>query len=196
MYHTIQTLPHHMHPRHSGEILSVLPELRGHPGGRLLLLPRRTPHQPRQTLHLHLRGLLHPRRSDSALSKLSSSTSQPYSPFILLHTYQGLIILMGLIVYISTFKAEVGPKLRSRFVLHDRYKCKQCRSELDPPKFKYKYGYSFHILIASFLFSEVAGRSSIGNVSTSLETLSFFSRAWEISWTCIGCSRALSFLTY
>jgi len=79
----------------------------------------------------------------------------------------GLIILMGLIVYISTFKAEVGPKLRSR-------------SELDPPKFKYKYGYSFHILIASFLFSEVAGICSI------FQFIYHHQQKWEASEGALG----------
>jgi len=72
----------------------------------------------------------------------------------------GLIILMGLVVYISTFKAEVGHKLRPK-------------SDLDPAPFSYSYGFSFHTLIASFLCSEVAGICSI------FQYLAHHQKMWE-----------------
>lgn len=56
----------------------------------------------------------------------------------------GLVMLFGLIMYISIFKAEVGGKLRPR-------------SQLNPPKFTYRYGYSFLLYVSGFISTELAG---------------------------------------
>lgn len=56
----------------------------------------------------------------------------------------GLVMLFGLVMYISIFKAEVGGKLRSR-------------SQLNPPKLTYKYGYSFLLYVSGFITTELAG---------------------------------------
>ncbi|KAH1015910.1 hypothetical protein HUJ04_007221 [Dendroctonus ponderosae] len=58
----------------------------------------------------------------------------------LLFIFTGLIMLLGLIVYISVFKAEVGSKLRPQ-------------SQIRPPLFEYRYGYSF--LLYAFGLSSV-----------------------------------------
>jgi len=60
----------------------------------------------------------------------------------------GLITLVGIINYISIFKAEVGNKLYSRSMLAE-------------PVFTYNYGYSFAVLILSFLLSELTGICAI-----------------------------------
>lgn len=57
-------------------------------------------------------------------------------------------MLFGLIMYISIFKAEVGGKLRPR-------------SQLAPPTFTYRYGYSFILYVSGFLTTELAGTSAI-----------------------------------
>lgn len=56
----------------------------------------------------------------------------------------GLVMLFGLVMYISIFKAEVGGKLRTR-------------SQLNPPKFTYRYGYSFLLYVSGFITTELAG---------------------------------------
>lgn len=60
----------------------------------------------------------------------------------------GLVMLFGLIMYISVFKAEVGYKLRPR-------------SQLQPPAFTYSYGYSFLLYVCGFIGTQVAGISAI-----------------------------------
>lgn len=60
----------------------------------------------------------------------------------------GLVMLLGLVVYISIFKAEVGGKLRPR-------------SQLQPPRFTYRYGYSFLMYVSGFVTTELAGISSV-----------------------------------
>ncbi|XP_044733458.1 uncharacterized protein LOC123296062 [Chrysoperla carnea] len=60
----------------------------------------------------------------------------------------GLIMLFGLIMYISVFKAEVGGKLRPR-------------SQLVPAMFTYQYGYSFLLYVSGFITTELAGTSAI-----------------------------------
>jgi len=60
----------------------------------------------------------------------------------------GLVILTGIINYISIFKAEVGNKLYAR-------------SMLALPVFSYSYGYSFIIILMSFLLSEISGICAI-----------------------------------
>lgn len=57
-------------------------------------------------------------------------------------------MLFGLVMYISVFKAEVGSKLRPR-------------SQLQPPKFTYRYGYSFLMYVSGFVTTELAGISAI-----------------------------------
>ncbi|XP_054282129.1 voltage-dependent calcium channel gamma-4 subunit-like [Macrosteles quadrilineatus] len=60
----------------------------------------------------------------------------------------GLLMLMGLVMYISVFKAEVGSKLRPR-------------SQLQPPMFTFRYGYSFLLYVTGFVTSEVAGTCAV-----------------------------------
>ncbi|XP_008478595.1 uncharacterized protein LOC103515431 [Diaphorina citri] len=56
----------------------------------------------------------------------------------------GLMMLIGLVMYISIFKAEVGPKLRPH-------------SPLQPPLFTFSYGYSFLLYVTSFISIELSG---------------------------------------
>ncbi|XP_043212226.1 uncharacterized protein LOC122376424 [Amphibalanus amphitrite] len=56
----------------------------------------------------------------------------------------GLLAMIATIVYISTFKAEVKNKLRSRNLW-------------DPPRFTYRFGYGFYSLIGGFIMSELTG---------------------------------------
>uniref|UniRef100_A0A8D8Q3R0 Voltage-dependent calcium channel gamma-5 subunit n=2 Tax=Cacopsylla melanoneura TaxID=428564 RepID=A0A8D8Q3R0_9HEMI len=56
----------------------------------------------------------------------------------------GLMMLIGLVMYISIFKAEVGPKLRPR-------------GTLQPPLFTFSYGYSFLLYVTSFISIELSG---------------------------------------
>ncbi|KAI1303698.1 Voltage-dependent calcium channel gamma-5 subunit [Halotydeus destructor] len=60
----------------------------------------------------------------------------------------GLMILAGMVIYIATFKSEVGNKLRPK-------------STFVPPLFTYEYGYSFHLAVASLMLCEVTGTLSI-----------------------------------
>ncbi|CAG0879647.1 unnamed protein product [Cyprideis torosa] len=60
----------------------------------------------------------------------------------------GLIMLIGLVIYISTFKGEVGGKLRSR-------------SSFQPAMFSYRYGYSFLLVVAGFMGTEMSGTFAI-----------------------------------
>lgn len=53
-------------------------------------------------------------------------------------------MLFGLVMYISVFKAEVGSKLRPR-------------SQLQGPRFTYRYGYSFLMYVTGFVSTELAG---------------------------------------
>lgn len=57
-------------------------------------------------------------------------------------------MLLGLIVYISVFKAEVGSKLRPR-------------SQLEPPSFIYHYGFSFLLYVSGFISTQLAGISAV-----------------------------------
>lgn len=54
----------------------------------------------------------------------------------------GLLLLLGLVVYVSVFTAEIGSKLRPS-------------STLQPALFTYTYGYSFHLVVTGFLAGEV-----------------------------------------
>ncbi|XP_046660244.1 voltage-dependent calcium channel gamma-5 subunit [Homalodisca vitripennis] len=60
----------------------------------------------------------------------------------------GLLMLIGLVMYISVFKAEVGSKLRPR-------------SQLQPPMFTFRYGYSFLLYVSGFMSSEAAGTCAV-----------------------------------
>lgn len=60
----------------------------------------------------------------------------------------GLLMLVGMVMYISVFKAEVGSKLRAR-------------SSFQGPPFSYKYGFSFLLYVSGFVTTEVAGTSAI-----------------------------------
>ncbi|KAK7870812.1 hypothetical protein R5R35_005472 [Gryllus longicercus] len=60
----------------------------------------------------------------------------------------GLLMLIGLVMYISIFKAEIGNKLRPR-------------SQLQPPLFTYRYGFSFLLVVSGFMASETAGTCAI-----------------------------------
>ncbi|KAJ3646406.1 hypothetical protein Zmor_023995 [Zophobas morio] len=60
----------------------------------------------------------------------------------------GLVMLFGLIMYISIFKAEIGSKLRPQ-------------SQLQPPAFYYWYGYSFLLYVSGLVTTQLAGISSI-----------------------------------
>lgn len=57
-------------------------------------------------------------------------------------------MLFGLVMYISIFKAEIGGKLRPR-------------SQLNPPRFTYRYGYSFLMYVSGFMTTELAGLSAV-----------------------------------
>uniref|UniRef100_T1IAZ6 Voltage-dependent calcium channel gamma-5 subunit n=1 Tax=Rhodnius prolixus TaxID=13249 RepID=T1IAZ6_RHOPR len=60
----------------------------------------------------------------------------------------GLLMLIGLVMYISVFKAEIGGKLRPK-------------SQLQPPQFTYKYGYSFLLYVSGFMSIETAGTCAV-----------------------------------
>ncbi|XP_049948091.1 uncharacterized protein LOC126456380 [Schistocerca serialis cubense] len=60
----------------------------------------------------------------------------------------GLLMLIGLVMYISIFKAEIGSKLRPR-------------SQLQPPLFTYRYGFSFLLVVSGFMASETAGTCAV-----------------------------------
>ncbi|KAG8184839.1 hypothetical protein JTE90_012088 [Oedothorax gibbosus] len=60
----------------------------------------------------------------------------------------GLLILTGMVIYISTFKSEVGNKLRPR-------------SSFQGPMFVYTYGYSFILAVCGLMTSELAGTITV-----------------------------------
>lgn len=53
-------------------------------------------------------------------------------------------MLIGLIMYISIFKAEIGSKLRSRY-------------PHQPPMFEFTYGESFFLYVIGFISTEFVG---------------------------------------
>ncbi|XP_074604586.1 stargazin-like protein [Brevipalpus obovatus] len=61
----------------------------------------------------------------------------------ILFILSGLCILSAIVVYISTFKTEVGTKLRPKSAFHD-------------PNFRYHYGLSFVFAVVSLMMSELA----------------------------------------
>ncbi|KFM57176.1 Voltage-dependent calcium channel gamma-7 subunit, partial [Stegodyphus mimosarum] len=60
----------------------------------------------------------------------------------------GLLILTGMVIYISTFKSEVGNKLRPK-------------SSFQGPMFRYHYGYSFILAVCGLMMCELAGTFTI-----------------------------------
>ncbi len=62
--------------------------------------------------------------------------------------FPGLLLFVGQIVYISILKGEMGNKLMPM-------------SLLSPPRLSYSYGWSFVMLVASFLTCEAAGVCAI-----------------------------------
>ncbi|XP_028044030.1 uncharacterized protein LOC114253366 [Bombyx mandarina] len=60
----------------------------------------------------------------------------------------GLIMLTGIIMYISVFKSQLGHKLRYM-------------TFFDAPRMSYSYGYSFGLYIGGFVAAELAGTSAI-----------------------------------
>ncbi|XP_041978406.1 voltage-dependent calcium channel gamma-7 subunit [Aricia agestis] len=60
----------------------------------------------------------------------------------------GLIMLTGIVMYISVFKSQVGHKLRYM-------------AFFDTPRMSYSYGYSFGLYIGGFVAAELAGTSAI-----------------------------------
>ncbi|XP_013792024.1 voltage-dependent calcium channel gamma-5 subunit-like [Limulus polyphemus] len=56
----------------------------------------------------------------------------------------GLLILMGVVIYISSFKAEVGSKLQSK-------------SSFQGPLLSYRYGYCFILAVTGILLCELSG---------------------------------------
>ncbi|XP_059471842.1 uncharacterized protein LOC132194538 isoform X2 [Neocloeon triangulifer] len=66
----------------------------------------------------------------------------------LIFIISGLLMLTGLVMYISVFKAEIGSKLRPR-------------SQLQPPMFTYSYGLSFLLVVLGFVATEGAGTCAV-----------------------------------
>lgn len=60
----------------------------------------------------------------------------------------GLIMLTGIVTYISVFKSQVGHKLRYM-------------TFFDTPRMSYSYGYSFGLYLSGFIAAELAGTSAI-----------------------------------
>ncbi|KAK9888228.1 hypothetical protein WA026_000497 [Henosepilachna vigintioctopunctata] len=63
-------------------------------------------------------------------------------------TIAGLVMLLGLIMYISVFKSEIGSKLRAK-------------SHFSPAPFVYWYGYSFLLYIVGLVSTQISGIASI-----------------------------------
>ncbi|XP_042242460.1 uncharacterized protein LOC121879757 [Homarus americanus] len=60
----------------------------------------------------------------------------------------GLVMMLGVVIYIATLKGEVGDKLRPR-------------SSFQPPRFTYSYGWCFLLLMLGFVTTETAGITAI-----------------------------------
>lgn len=56
----------------------------------------------------------------------------------------GLMMLIGIIMYISLFKSEIGSKLRPKSVFQ-------------PPMFVYRYGHSFILFVIGCISAEIVG---------------------------------------
>ncbi|EDW08026.2 uncharacterized protein Dmoj_GI14314 [Drosophila mojavensis] len=80
----------------------------------------------------------------------------------ILFIVSGLIMLIGLIAYISILKAEIGSKLRSR-------------STLQPALFKVSYGQSFFLFVFGFIATEFVGVLNIF-LFINMHEMSYYSR--------------------
>nr|XP_053654975.1 uncharacterized protein LOC128704044 [Cherax quadricarinatus]XP_053654976.1 uncharacterized protein LOC128704044 [Cherax quadricarinatus]XP_053654977.1 uncharacterized protein LOC128704044 [Cherax quadricarinatus]XP_053654978.1 uncharacterized protein LOC128704044 [Cherax quadricarinatus]XP_053654979.1 uncharacterized protein LOC128704044 [Cherax quadricarinatus] len=60
----------------------------------------------------------------------------------------GLVMMVGVVMYIATLKGEVGDKLKARSIFQ-------------LPRFSYSYGWCFLLLMPAFLATETAGMTSI-----------------------------------
>lgn len=65
-------------------------------------------------------------------------------PTQLQNIHKGLMMLIGIIMYISLFKSEIGSKLRPKSVFQ-------------PPLFVYRYGHSFILFVIGCISAEVVG---------------------------------------
>lgn len=110
-----------------------------------------------------LKGMQSREKSKSVNDKSVFSPAQMFS---------GLIMLIGIIMYISMFKSEIGSKLRPR-------------SMFQPPLFTYRYGHSFILFVIGCISAEIVGTLNfflfiqireIGREKVrSIETISFWS---------------------
>lgn len=66
----------------------------------------------------------------------------------ILFIISGLIMLIGLIMYVSIFKAEIGSKLRPR-------------TPMVPPMFTFEYGQSFCLFVVGFILTELVGMLNV-----------------------------------
>lgn len=73
----------------------------------------------------------------------------------------GLVMLIGLIAYISILKAEIGSKLRPR-------------STLQPALIKVSYGQSFFLFVFGFIVTEFVGVLNIF-LFINLQEVSYYS---------------------
>lgn len=93
----------------------------------------------------------------------------------------GLIMLIGIIMYISLFKSEVGSKLRPR-------------SMFQSPLFTYRYGHSFILFVIGCISAEIVGTLNfflfiqireIGREKVSFNPKNWFSVEFFLPDTCI-----------
>lgn len=85
------------------------------------------------------------KRKESSKAPLMTKTI--FSSFffrLVFKNYLGLIMLIGIIMYISLFKSEIGSKLRPR-------------SMFQSPLFTYRYGHSFILFIIGCISAEIVG---------------------------------------
>lgn len=75
--------------------------------------------------------------------------------------FSGLVMLIGLIAYISILKAEIGSKLRPR-------------SPLQPALVKVTYGQSFFLFVFGFIVTEFVGVLNIF-LFINLQEVSYYS---------------------
>ncbi|XP_012145780.1 stargazin related protein STG-1 isoform X1 [Megachile rotundata] len=83
----------------------------------------------------------------------------------------GLLMLVGMVMYISVFKAEVGSKLRPRSsfqlrlllirIVLIRMNTIVAILRFQGPPFTYRYGFSFLLYVSGFITTEVAGTYAI-----------------------------------
>lgn len=66
----------------------------------------------------------------------------------ILFIISGLIMLIGLIMYVSIFKAEIGSKLRPR-------------TPMLPAMFTFEYGQSFCLFVIGFILTELVGMLNV-----------------------------------